>query len=164
MTNVDYSPKTQHAMPVVVSSAPPAVVIESHDINVGTGEKIFFNERNTIVTNARYVLPSKKTVVVSNIDLISNGTIEEKTNYIGESLISIGLIALFYMLSIGIGLMSVGLVVKLLTKRRRYYLVHVRTSSGELASLKDQNKDFILRITAALNEAIAHKASLPVIS
>ena len=124
-------------------------------------EKVFFDNGDVTVTNARFI-SNGQTYVMSNITSVKN-LIEDpsKTGPVIFIIIG-GIIALaglgntsFGAILVGAAILAVG-VLWFKGLKSKYY-VALATASGETRALTSEDKSFIDTIVKALNDAIIHR-------
>ena len=123
-------------------------------------EEKFLSEGNVLVTNARFVVNSQ-TYALSGVTSVKS-LVETPDNVgpiIGVILGFVMAISAFGKGSVEWGLVAIGLVfvtvagLILWSQKPTHHLV-LRTSSGEVRAISSRDGEFIVRVVAALNDAI----------
>lgn len=120
-------------------------------------EKVFFDEGNVRVTNARFI--------VDNHTYAMNGVTSVKTHLTDPDrkgplgLILAGLVLFFVLDGVAkiVGLAVGGLGVWLLMQQKSTHAVVLNSASGEAQALTSQDEPYIGRVVAALNDALIHR-------
>lgn len=116
-------------------------------------EKTFFEYDDVKVTNARFISGSQ-TYAMSNVTSVK--AFEEKPSRIG------GIIVLIIGLAIAANSPVPGIVIAAaagyyLYQQKTMYHVMLATAGGETSALKTNQKEYLGKVVAALNEAIVHR-------
>ena len=118
-------------------------------------EKIFFQDQNVTVTQARYI-SNGQMYAMRNISSVSLFTI--KASYSSQIvLLVIGVILLVIPKAWIVGLILVAAGIWWLTATKDDYAVRISTNAGEANSHVSKNRTYIQSIVLALNEAIVHR-------
>lgn len=118
-------------------------------------EKVFYQDINVTVTQARFVSQSK-TYAMSNISSVSIRRIAR--SIMGE--IFLMLIGLALLVSDGtriIGFLMIIIAIVLFFVRKDSYSVRINSNSGEADGFISKDKDMIHKIVDAVNEAIIYR-------
>lgn len=122
-------------------------------------EKMFMQEGGVTVTSTRFITPAK-THAMAGITTVSA---QEKKIDVSWS-ITLMVVGAIFALSdwkvssnLGIALLVGGLVWLAILLFSKTYVVRIESASGNSNALESRNKDFILNVVAALNEAIVHR-------
>lgn len=117
-------------------------------------EKVFYQDHNVTVTQARFVSDSK-TYAMRNISSVSIRKIDRSIK--GEIiLIILGVILLATQVWF-VGIAVVVIAVILLFTRKDSFSVRINSNSGEADGLISKDRDMIEKVVHALNEAIVHR-------
>lgn len=129
---------------------------------MASSEVVYYSEGNVQISNARVVL-GRTTYAMANITSVAIA--EQPANKTpGIVLLVVGaLIALCSLSSrsaimgmvFGLALLGVGVV--LLVNAKPQYVVRLGSSSGETNGLVSPNRDYILTVVKAINEAIVKR-------
>lgn len=124
-----------------------------------TDEKIFLQEGGITVTSTRFITPIK-THAMAGITAVSSQ--EKKID--ASWPIALMVVGAIFAISdwkgssnLGMVLLVAGLVWLAILFFNRTYVVRIESASGKSNALESKNKEFILNVVAALNEAIVHR-------
>lgn len=126
-------------------------------------DQIFLHERGITVTKTRF-MADNQTFALANITSVTPVEITASLGW-PVALVMIGVLVLLLAVSSGgpsSGVLLYGVIgsvvfaggVFLLIKRKSTFVVMLSTAGGEVKACQSRDGDFILRIVAALNEAI----------
>ncbi|MBK7212103.1 MAG: QacE [Bacteroidales bacterium] len=115
-------------------------------------EKVFLDEKGVKVTSARFITFGK-THSMSGVTAVSSYIIKPNRKQ-PIILAVIGLIITIFHWS---GLILVAGAVAFWIMQKNKYTVSLSSASGSEDALTDLDKDFILRVVDALNDAIVHR-------
>lgn len=117
-------------------------------------EKVFYQDHNVTVTQARFVSDSK-TYAMRNISSVSIRKIDRSIK--GEIiLIILGVILLATQVWL-VGIAAVVIAVILLFTRKDSFSVRINSNSGEADGLISKDREMIEKVVHALNEAIVYR-------
>lgn len=117
-------------------------------------EKIFYQDKNVTITQARFISNSK-TYTMRNISSVSIRKIEK--SIAGEIiLIILGLVLLATKIWL-LGIISIAIAVILLATRKHSYSVRINSNSGEADGFISKDQELIEKIVNALNDAIVFR-------
>ncbi|WP_300850818.1 DUF6232 family protein [uncultured Rikenella sp.] len=124
-----------------------------------TDEKIFFQQGDVAVISTRFITPTKTHVIAG----ITAFCAQKKKLDVSWAVILMvaGLILGKWIPQsssfMGVGLLLGGLIWLAILFFNRTYVVRIESASGKSNALESKNKDFILNVVAALNEAIVYR-------
>ena len=116
-------------------------------------EQTFFEHHDVKVTNARFITGSQ-TFAMSNVTSVKAFEQSPK-RFWGVLFLVLGLA--FALASPVVGLIIAAMAVVGLFLQKTIYHVMLSTSGGETSALKTNEKEYLQKIVAALNEAIVHR-------
>ncbi len=116
-------------------------------------EKTFFEYDGVKVTNARFVVDGQ-TFAMSNVTSVNPVTVPPNRLW-GYVLLLLGLAGLMANPFFGVPVTAIAIYV--IYKQKRTYHVMLRTSGGETKALTTQQKEYLDKVVAALNDAIVHR-------
>ncbi|HJE87956.1 DUF6232 family protein [Rikenella microfusus] len=126
-----------------------------------TDEKIFFQQGDVAVTSTRFITPTKTHVIAGITAFCAQ---EKKLDaswavilMVAGTLILASESGRNFIPGLGAILLLSGLIWLAILFFNRTYVVRIEGASGKSNALESKNKDFILSIVAALNEAIVHR-------
>lgn len=124
-----------------------------------TDEKIFMQQGGVTVTSARFITPTK-THAMAGITAVS----AQKKKIDASWSITLMIVGAIFALSdwkgsfnLGIFLLLGGLLWLAILLFNKTYVVRIESASGHSDALESRNKDFILSVVTALNEAIVYR-------
>ncbi len=122
--------------------------------NLAQKEIMFYQDGQIKVTQTRYITHSK-TYAMRNISSVHLFEIV-KSRRLPAIIITIGILLLFSdeVRLYGIGLLLFGALILFFTKND--FAVRISTNAGEVNSIVSKDRNYILQIVNALNEAIIH--------
>ena len=116
-------------------------------------ETVFLSENNVQVTNARFIV-SGQTYAMTGITSVKNA----KQNPSRTLPIILGLIGLGLLGAAPFaGILAIGIAVAIFVMSKSKHTVVLHTSGGQVEALSSTDTDHIVRIIAALNDAIIHR-------
>ncbi|TCB36872.1 QacE [Acinetobacter sp. ANC 4910] len=122
-----------------------------------SNETEFFNNGNTVVTNARFIVDGQ-TYAMNGVTSVKQG-IKPADKKAGIWLVIIGII--LFLATSGsakfIGLIMIGVGAWLIYQAKPIASVILQSSSGEVQALSSENISFISNVVSALNQAIIHR-------
>ena len=116
-------------------------------------EKTFFEYDGVKVTNARFVA-GWQTFEMSNVTSVNPVTMPSKRLW-GYILLLLSLAGLMANPFFGVPVTAIAIYV--ISKHKRTYHVMLRPSGGETKALTTQQKEYLDKVIAALNDAIIHR-------
>ncbi len=122
-----------------------------------SNEVEFFNENQTVVTNARFIVENQ-TYAMNGVTSVKQG-VKPANRTAGIIMAIIGLILLLSLTGgnkiWGIILLGIGIWIAYSAKPTG--LVLLQSSSGEVQALSSQNLNYISAVVSALNQSIIHR-------
>jgi Family of unknown function (DUF6232) len=118
-------------------------------------ETVFLSENNVQVTNARFIV-SGQTYAMNGITSVKNA----RQNPSRTLPIIVGLIGLCIIGSgdaLFLGIVAMGIAIAIFVMSKSKHVVVLNTSGGQVEALSSTDTDHIVRIIAALNDAIIHR-------
>ena len=122
-------------------------------MNTESTERIFFEYEGVKVTNARFVVDGQ-TFAMSNVTSVK--TTEKKPNRLWPSIFILARIVGLFTQPIG-GMLVLAIAAFWLFKQRTLYYVVLRTAGAETNALTTDQKPYLDKVAAALNEAIIYR-------
>lgn len=118
-------------------------------------ERIFYQDTNVTVTQARFVTQAK-TYAMSNVSSVSLYRIK-RSKKLEIFLIAIGLVMIVGESTriVGSIFLLIGVVMLFLLKDS--YSVRINSNSGEADGFISKEKDYVEKVVNAVNEAIIHR-------
>lgn len=129
-------------------------------------EKTFYESDSIKVTSARFVV-SNQTYALSSVNSVKVSEVDITSSRTAPALLAVGgvvwvlfLIAfkgdpIYYLQSVALIVMGIYLLTRI--KRKFEYRVMLTTSSGESAALRSNERQEILLVEKALNDAIVYR-------
>lgn len=118
-------------------------------------EKMFLEAGNVSVSNSRFIV-NGQTYAMSNVTSVKTGVQEAKKGA-GIFIILVGLFVFFGVPSILWGSVIIVFGVLAYMGAKNKYSVVLSTSSGENQALTSEDKSYIEKVVAALNESIVSR-------
>jgi len=116
-------------------------------------ERTFFEHEDVKVTNARFISGSQ-TYAMSNVTSVK--AFEAKPKRLG------GILVLILGLAVAVNTPVVGLIIAAaagyyLYQQKTMYHLMLSTAGGETSALKTNQREYLDKVVAALNQAIIHR-------
>tara|TARA_R110001583_G_scaffold175656_1_gene330297 strand:+ start:169 stop:540 length:372 start_codon:yes stop_codon:yes gene_type:complete len=119
-------------------------------------EKIFYQEPNILITNSRIVV-NGKTYAMRNISSVGMSENPKLFLKIASTIMLIFGMAGMYLKDYWMGTAALGIAIIILLNSRNEYAVVISSNSGDSNALSSNNKDYILSVVNAINEAIVYR-------
>lgn len=122
-------------------------------------EKVFFEHGGVKVTNARFMVDGKM-FAMNNVTSV--GSTQKKPSRLGGILVLVIGLAMMSAgvnnaTSMGLGLLFAAAAAYYLYQQKTAYSIVLSTAGGETAALTTDEKAYLDRVVAALNEAIVQR-------